>query len=388
MGAFAVNQSNAYYNAGVAAHCRLQNDAIALLLKAQKANPNDLRTAIVLYELYDGTGNHGMASRFYELINSLIPDASSDEIEFFEAVMLLDSPNPEEAADILSDYLRRNPGETFIWTVAARHFGNGSVLQGRQRYLKLCDLMILGSEPPDIQASRKAFFLHETNDLRNAEIFAHKALSLEPKNGSATHSLLHIFYTELRHTEGLKIATSWLNDVGIDSPMRSHIGWHAAIHALSLKDFQRAKSILKNTVLNPPTRRGITVDGPALAWQLHIRGEMIWEGLEWFKEALQSLDYKKLTPLSSAFVAFGLAALGDHAILVDLISYFTAQKNKRFDISVIIGKGLLAWVDNDWIAAEKWFKLAKEDIWCIGGSHIQQAIIESTYKEILSRSYG
>lgn len=373
-------ESHLLYVAGVFAHARLQSDALPLLFQSHHADPENLRTALVLSELLRGIGDQTEAQHADNLVSSLLPTASADEVDFTAAVRAPRLTDADSAAQLLAGYVRRNPNETFVWTVTGRHFGGGGVNSGRRRFLDLCNSVIGGTEPSDIVAARRAFALHETGRFKESEKLATEALSANPRNGSAKHSLFHVFYETGRHSDGLALAVDWLSGGGANSPMRSHFGWHAAIHALAIGDCDEARRILRIAIIEPPTPRGISVDGPVLVWLLHLRGDSLQKDLGSFKQALNTIHFPMLTPLSAACVAFGLAAFGERQRLCKLADESHARNDERFIVAGLVARGLVSWLDEDWGAAEKSLRTAKQHRWRLGGSHIQQETLESAWR--------
>jgi tetratricopeptide (TPR) repeat protein len=372
-------ESHLFYVAGVLAHARLQSDAIPLLFQSHRADPANLRTALVLSELLRGIGDEREAQHADNVVSSLLPTASTDEVDFAEAVRAPRVCDAKSAAQSLARYVRRNPSETFVWTVTARHFGGGGVIAGRRRFLNLCK-SVISDEPSDIVAARRAFSLHETGRFKEAEGLASQALSVNPRNGSAKHSLFHVLYETGRHSDGLALAVDWLSGEGAHSPMRSHFGWHAAIHAMALGDCDEARRILRTAIIEPPNLRGMAVDGPVLIWLLHLRGDPLPVELGSFKQALNALHFSILTPLAAACVAFGLAAFRERQRLCKLADESQAHSDERFVVAKWVARGLVSWLDEDWVAAEKSLRTAKQHRWRLGGSHIQQEAVESTWR--------
>jgi len=101
-----------------------------------------------------------------------------------------------------------------------------------------------------IHLSCRAFDLEETNQYKQAEKLARKAVDIDATDPWGTHAVAHVLIMQGRHTEGI----AWLEDHKDQwsdiNQMSLHLWWHRCLFHLELGEFDDALDIYDNWVRN------------------------------------------------------------------------------------------------------------------------------------------
>lgn len=95
-----------------------------------------------------------------------------------------------------------------------------------------------------------SFGLSETNLYTQAERHARIGLSLEPKNGWATHSLAHVFEMTSRYDDGISYMRQCESAWNFSNQIAGHNYWHWALYYLTKGDFDAAVDVLEQKLFH------------------------------------------------------------------------------------------------------------------------------------------
>ncbi|WP_326536383.1 tetratricopeptide repeat protein [Pseudorhodoferax sp.] len=235
-----------------------------------------------------------------------------------------------------------------------------------------------------------AFGWEQCHYLREAEAAAQQALAGEPGEPWAHHALAHVMLTEGRIAEGQQflseMAPHW---AGLNSFMRTHNWWHAALFAIELEQFDAALRLYDQEVWGVlPAYSQDQINAVSLLARLELAGADVgarWQDLAtWLapRVADQVLAFLDLQYL------YGLARAG-RPEADQLLAHLTeraAQDPAWREIALPAAQGLLAHARGRHADAVQALARALPRLREIGGSHAQRDLFQQIYIDALARS--
>jgi hypothetical protein len=234
-----------------------------------------------------------------------------------------------------------------------------------------------------------AFGWEQCHYLREAEAAARHALAGAPGEPWAHHALAHVMLTEGRLLEGQQflreMAPHW---AGLNSFMRTHNWWHAALFAIELEQFDDALRLYDQEVWGVlPAYSQDQINAVSLLARLELAGADVgarWQDLAaWLapRVADQVLAFLDLQYL------YGLARAGRpeaDALLANLQRHATADTTWR-EVALPAAHGLVAHARGQHADAARALALALPRLREIGGSHAQRDLFQQIYIDALAR---
>jgi hypothetical protein len=234
-----------------------------------------------------------------------------------------------------------------------------------------------------------AFGWEQCHYLREAEAAAWHALAGAPGEPWAHHALAHVMLTEGRLAEGqqfmAEMAPHW---AGLNSFMRTHNWWHAALFAIELEQFDDALRLYDDEVWGVlPAYSQDQINAVSLLARLELAGADVgarWQDLAtWLapRVADQVLAFLDLQYL------YGLARAGRpeaDALLANLQRHATADTTWR-EVALPAAHGLVAHARGQHADAARALALALPRLREIGGSHAQRDLFQQIYIDALAR---
>ena len=116
-----------------------------------------------------------------------------------------------------------------------------------------------------------AFIRQEQGRFDEAMDLSRRSMALEPAAGHSVHARTHVHYETGDHRAGCDWLTDWIHADGSYADNLIHYSWHAALHELSMGDFDAVRARYA-AELAPPTASGCRalVDSCSLLWRWAI----------------------------------------------------------------------------------------------------------------------
>lgn len=235
-----------------------------------------------------------------------------------------------------------------------------------------------------------AFGWEQCHYLREAEAAARQALTGEPGEPWAHHALAHVMLTEGRLQEGqqflVEMAPHWAD---LNSFMRTHNWWHAALFAIELEQFDDALRLYDQEVWGVlPAYSQDQINAVSLLARLELAGADVgarWQDLAtWLapRVADQVLAFLDLQYL------YGLARAGrpEADLLLSNLAQRAAQDTDWREIALPAARGLVAHARGRHAEAARALGPALPRLREIGGSHAQRDLFQQIYIDALARS--
>lgn len=118
-----------------------------------------------------------------------------------------------------------------------------------------------------------AFGLEETGHYERAEDAGREAISLQPRNNWAQHSVAHVMIMQGRHAEGVR----WMREENAawqpEATLGVHNWWHTALFHMGLGELDEVLKLYDGPIYGEPTAFGFNMaDAAALLWRLELLG--------------------------------------------------------------------------------------------------------------------
>jgi hypothetical protein len=227
-----------------------------------------------------------------------------------------------------------------------------------------------------------AFIRQEQQRWDEAMRLSCASLEVEPAAGHSVHARTHVHYETGDHQGGLDWLDGWIHGVGGGSDNLAHYSWHAALHELSMGDFEAVRRRYA-AELAPPAVVGCRalVDSCSLLWRWAITpGASSVPGIDTvIDEVDQHLLDAPPTPFMAMHSAVTLCALGESDRLTALEAWARRHPDPTYaEVVSPLTAALEALVDGDpGLAADRLDDLLGS-IWRLGGSDAQREIVEDT----------
>lgn len=234
-----------------------------------------------------------------------------------------------------------------------------------------------------------AFGWEQCHFLREAEAAARQALVGEPGEPWAHHALAHVMLTEGRLVEGqqflAEMAPHWS---GLNSFMRTHNWWHAALFAIELDQFDDALRLYDEQVWGVlPDYSQDQINAVSLLARLELAGADVgtrWQALaNWLTPRVAD----QVLPFLDLQYLYGLARAGRpeaDVLLANLQQHAAADTTWR-EVAVPAACGLMAHARGQHADAARTLAMALPRLREIGGSHAQRDLFQQIYIDALAR---
>ena len=241
----------------------------------------------------------------------------------------------------------------------------------------------------------RAFGLMETGDYRAAEDLGTRAVELVPRDLYAIHAVTHIHEMEGRWRDGLE----WLDNPSLDwdfwNNFRFHVWWHYGLFLIELERYDEALAHYDARVRSEKTDFPTdTASAISTLWRLEAVGVDVGERWHELADlAEQRLD-DHLFAYFDGHTMVALAADGrDEAarrMLASLQHVKTdddvTQTRIIAEIGVPLCNAIHAYYVGDYDAAVDLMMPIRNDLFRIGGSHVQRDIFVQTLLQAALRS--
>ncbi len=149
----------------------------------------------------------------------------------------------------------------------------GETTRMRERVAAVLPAWSAGLPGHDAVIAMHAFALEECGEFGLAEDAARAALALDPLNARAHHVMAHVFEMTGRPAAGLRWMDANVASWGVDTVVRTHGHWHAALFHLAEGDADRALASYDLHIR--PSGAGTVadlIDASSLLWRIELRG--------------------------------------------------------------------------------------------------------------------
>lgn len=227
-----------------------------------------------------------------------------------------------------------------------------------------------------------AFVRQEQRRWDEAMELSAASLEVEPAAGHSVHARTHVHYETGDHRAGRDWIDGWINGPGRTADNLAHYSWHAALHELSLGDFDAVQRRYARE-LAPPIVVGCRalVDSCSLLWRWAITPGCV--DVPAMESCAASVEDDLLdappTPFMAMHSAVTLCALGESDRLSRLERWAAHHADSTYgDIVSPLCAALRALADDDPGTASDRLAELTDQVWRLGGSDAQREIVEDT----------
>lgn len=227
-----------------------------------------------------------------------------------------------------------------------------------------------------------AFVRQEQCRWDEAMSLACTSLDEEPTAGHSVHARTHVHYETGDHLAGRDWLDGWINGPGRTADNLAHYAWHAALHELSVGDFEAVRARYADQ-LSPPTVVGCRalVDSCSLLWRWAITPGAV--DVPAVDSVLDTIDDHLLdappTPFMALHSAVTLCALGEGDRLARLDRWSRCQADATFgEVVSPLCSALRELADGDAGTAADELSAMIATIGRVGGSDAQREVVEDT----------
>jgi len=227
-----------------------------------------------------------------------------------------------------------------------------------------------------------AFVRQEQRRWDEAMELSAASLEVEPAAGHSVHARTHVHYETGDHRAGRDWIDGWINGPGRTADNLAHYSWHAALHELSLGDFDAVQRRYARE-LAPPIVVGCRalVDSCSLLWRWAITPGCV--DVPAMESCAASVEDDLLdappTPFMAMHSAVTLCALGESDRLSRLERWAARHADSTYgDVVSPLCAALRALADDDPGTASDRLAELTDQVWRLGGSDAQREIVEDT----------
>ena len=303
----------------------------------------------------------------------------------------------EGAKAILSELLARHPRDVLALQVGhAFDYLSGDVAGLRGRVSG-----VVSAWSPDLPGyhavlAMHAFGLVECGEYERAEAIALQALTLDPLDARAYHTLAHVFEMTQRPVDGLRWMGDHIAGWDGDTAVASHCWWHLALFHLQRGDITLALSLYDERIRTgrPPSVADL-IDASALLWRVSLQegdaGER-WSDLAASWAPRLADGFCSFTDLHAMMAFVGARNWDLAAQLVYELGKRQFAPTRHGATTRLIGlpacRALLAFGRSDFVSTISLLSRLPPIAHRLGGSHAQRDIIHLTLRAAVARSRG
>ncbi|CAG5126771.1 unnamed protein product, partial [Candidula unifasciata] len=368
---------------------------IGTLEKLKAADPNFIMGHVVANGLeLLGTGrNVRLDSALEADVQKMIRlSISSDKISTRErnhvaALELWAKGSTEQACSVWEDILLEHPHDILALKFAHdTYFYLGHSYQIRDSIARVLPYWKRTHPLYGYVLGMHSFGLEETNLYPEAETVARKALSINPNDAWATHTLCHVMEMTGRQHEGIYMMEKTNKYWTTCGMLACHNHWHWALYYIELGDYESALSLFDKQISRRAEKSGAMldmVDVCSLLFRLEMEG--IDVGSRWdqvcdlYKSHLHDhvLAFNDLHILMSCLGANQKSAIAE--MIASIENYIREEQGTNKDVTAEVGEVLLkafvAYNDGDYAAAVDYVNPVRYKVHLIGGSHAQRDLV-------------
>lgn len=240
----------------------------------------------------------------------------------------------------------------------------------------------------------QAFGLEECGAYGEAEETGRRAIELEADDCWAQHALAHVMEMQARQAEGIGFMEGrkahWAQE---DNGFAFHNWWHTALYNLDQGRPQRALEIYDQGVRPQPSEiRLMMLDGAALLWRMHLRGQDTGNRWKELADSFQKGDENGFYVFNdmhamTAFVATGRARAA--AGLLESVEASAAQRSTNGHMAreagLAVVRAIEAFGREKYAQAVDLLMPVRYRANVFGGSHAQRDIVHRTLLEAALR---
>jgi tetratricopeptide (TPR) repeat protein len=300
----------------------------------------------------------------------------------------------ERAKARLSELLGNHPRDVLALQVAhAFDYITGETTRMRERVAAVLPAWSPELPGRDAVVAMHAFALEECREFGPAEDAARAALALNPLNARAHHVMAHVFEMTARPAAGLRWMDAHVASWGVDTVVRTHGHWHAALFHLAEGHADRALASYDLHIQpDAPGDVADLIDASSLLWRIELRGGAAgarWRRLAAAWERHLADAFCSFTDVHAmlAFVGAGddkRAARLERAVAVAQ-SLPTRYGATTRDIGLPACRALRAFGRGDDALAVALFASLPPLAHCLGGSQAQRDVLDLTGQRAVER---
>ncbi|KAH9512624.1 Tetratricopeptide repeat protein 38 [Bulinus truncatus] len=231
-----------------------------------------------------------------------------------------------------------------------------------------------------------SFGLEETNLYPEAETAARAALSINPRDAWATHTLCHVMEMMGRQHEGIYMLEKTGQYWQTCGMLACHNFWHWALYYIELGDYETALSIFDHQVSQRAVSSGAMldiVDVCSLLYRLQLEGVNVEDRWEKVYDVCKShlhdhiLAFNDLHMLISCLGAGQKQAVQEMMESIELFIREGHGHNKEVtaEVAFQLFQAFIAYNDEDFSKAVDLVNPVRSKVIKIGGSHAQRDLI-------------
>ncbi len=199
-------------------------------------------------------GRSSDARKSSEKALALSAGTSRREQQQIEVISQWADGNGTRALSLIYEHLAEFPRDMLLVRVAQRLFvlGCSSVGAGVANYPREHFALMNKVAPAygDDWAflSQYSFAHHEVGLLDEALRMAERSLEQRPTDGTASHSVAHVYFERADSSSGADFLEGWLPGFDKRAPYHVHLSWHLALFELAMGRYQRALDVYDKTI--------------------------------------------------------------------------------------------------------------------------------------------
>ncbi len=288
------------------------------------------------------------------------------------------------ALDLVNEHLDAFPRDALVLYQAMFLVSFGGGPQPKERTFRLYERLAPAYGNDWWFLGSFSFASHELGLIAEAWPMAERSLALNPRNGSAVHSLTHLYYETGEHSDGLDFLDKWLRGYDREAPYHTHFSWHRALHHLAMDQVDDVMDIYRRDMSPAISSASTTlVDSASLLWRVELYDCDVYP-LPWAEVSRMA---SRLCPeaghaFTDVHAALAHCGAGDDNALGALIDGLRTLKRDGHltagSIVLPLVQGLIAFVSEDYEAASTLIESVAGEIVRVGGSHAQREVFEDT----------
>jgi hypothetical protein len=235
-----------------------------------------------------------------------------------------------------------------------------------------------------------AFIRQEQGRFDEAMALSRRSMATEPAAGHSVHARTHVHYETGDHLAGRNWLDDWIHTEGRSADNLVHYSWHAALHELSMGDFDAVRARYA-AELAPPTATGCRalVDSCSLLWRWAITPGA--GSVPDIDEVIATLEPGVLDAPPTAFMALHaavtLCAMNAADRLERLADWSGRHPEQVYrDVVSPLATALMLLVDGRAGAAADRLAALLPQVIHLGGSDAQREVVEDTLIAALLRA--
>ncbi|MCB1082728.1 MAG: hypothetical protein KDK61_00305 [Simkania sp.] len=370
---------------------------IADITNAAERHPDNylLQLYAALFYLYGQAEKpHEKARLFLQKAQALLAHHVSEREEsFYEALHLWYQDHLSECLNHLEKHcLKWRNDLVALKATEFIYYCKGQQYEGK-RFLALTDVYYPKWKDDPLFLSMHSFALELTGQLDAAEKEAIRALDLDKFNSWAHHTLCHVYINRGAIDKGIDALESYVPIWKKSGRLiESHNMWHLALMYLENLDFEESLDVVKRAKWESKVSMiGEEVDLASLLWRFDLEQQdvtTLWEGLA---NAIGEKAGFGSIPFVNAQLFYALKKGGKKDEVKEGLSSVLrfAELQRGEDQKVWKGIGLpliygaLAFANQDYKTALKYFDPMIGEVGAVGGSDAQVDLFRQTYFKCL-----